>query len=713
MAAIKFIKRTVALDGNSISEQLPASFFNNEASAHTFIIAAMRGGEPLMLSGAVSGVFLNPNDAAIPLSGSIVDGAAVLTLSDNCYALSGRFTLTIDVAGATVYECNSRIKRRSSGTAYDPDDELSVATLSQVIAEMRSVMAGLDDYVENAENAIVGKGQDVLASIPSDYTALTDKVAMISESTANLIIPEYAIADAVINSSGVVISMAATYGYVLHVAPVTSGQKYTFLTNDASRLYGFFSTVPEMASTTYNNSRVTNIGSGALTITAPITGYIAFRSENHYATPMINAGDAAQPYEEPYTAKDTVAREKLEALDGLLTPGNALLYDGLKASDTFSPYAGPDFYSICTVTKGTKVISFSGIYGNSITAYLVFVYTNGGNYYIEKSLPLSAGNGSTFVDTPINYVPLHDCYLFCNEFGFAVSSTRSEIPLIATIGGGAVSNVRNGTRPLDYTCKITVETFAGGVADLLANDRMDSVLFRASCVSMIQTMGTCGDSYAAGMIGLTNPNRMLQDTNRSWGKVLGRNYGIDVSVYALGGVTTKNYLIESSCLPKLLSESAKELYAISLGHNDMYYTDSQGYTPQQIAAYVGSVSSLDGDWQHYPDTLIGNYGKIVEQIAAHAPRALIVLLRQTRPYASLSGGTEINNAISAIGQHYGLPVFDPELDPYLSSDVWISTMSRNHPLYTGYAGLAEAFARLFAYYTTVYPAYFGAFGTAE
>jgi hypothetical protein len=40
-------------------------------------------------------------------------------------------------------------------------------------------------------------------------------------------------------------------------------------------------------------------------------------------------------------------------------------------------------------------------------------------------------------------------------------------------------------------------------------------------------------------------------------------------------------------------------------------------------------------------------------------------------------------------------------------------MSRNHPLYMGYAGLADAFARLFAYYTTVYPAYFGAFGTAE
>ena len=141
MAAIKFIKRTVALDGNSISEQLPASFFNGENTAHTFIIAAMRGGESIALSGAVSATFLNANDAVVTITGSIVDGAAVVTLSNDCYALSGRFTLTIDVNGATVYECQSRIKRRSSSTAYDPTGEISVATLSALIAEMRTATA--------------------------------------------------------------------------------------------------------------------------------------------------------------------------------------------------------------------------------------------------------------------------------------------------------------------------------------------------------------------------------------------------------------------------------------------------------------------------------------------------------------------------------------------------------------------------------------------
>lgn len=174
MAAIKFIRRTVALDGNSISEQLPASFFNSENTAHTFIIAATRGGEPLTLTGTVSATFLNPNDAVVVITGSIVDGAAVVTLSSPCYALSGRFILTIDVNGATVYECQSRIKRRSSGTAYDPDDEISIAALSAEIAAMRQATAAANSAASTANSAasIANSAASAIASVAVDKIGL-------------------------------------------------------------------------------------------------------------------------------------------------------------------------------------------------------------------------------------------------------------------------------------------------------------------------------------------------------------------------------------------------------------------------------------------------------------------------------------------------------------------------------------------------------------
>lgn len=177
MAAIKFIKRVMALDGGSVSDPSPNAFFDGEQGAHTFIIAAMRGGEPLTLSGAVSATFLNPNDAVVSLSGSIVSGAAVVTLTDACYALSGRFTLTISVNGAVVYECQSRVRRRSSSTIYDPSGEISAATLSAEIAEMRTATAAANTAT-TAANTAANNANVAAANVEHNYNALKTVIGL-------------------------------------------------------------------------------------------------------------------------------------------------------------------------------------------------------------------------------------------------------------------------------------------------------------------------------------------------------------------------------------------------------------------------------------------------------------------------------------------------------------------------------------------------------
>lgn len=179
MAAIKFIKRTVALDGGSIAETLPESLFDGEQTAHKFIISAVRGGEPLTLSGAVSATFLNANDAVVALSGSIESGAAAVTLSNACYDLSGRFTLAISVAGAVIYKATGRIVRRDSGTAYDPDDELTVAALSDEIAEMRSAT---DDA-----NSAAAAANTAAENIQDDLAKKFGYIATISSTDNNLL----------------------------------------------------------------------------------------------------------------------------------------------------------------------------------------------------------------------------------------------------------------------------------------------------------------------------------------------------------------------------------------------------------------------------------------------------------------------------------------------------------------------------------------------
>jgi hypothetical protein len=72
----------------------------------------------------------------------------------------------------------------------------------------------------------------------------------------------------------------------------------------------------------------------------------------------------------------------------------------------------------------------------------------------------------------------------------------------------------------------------------------------------------------------------------------------------------------------------------------------------------------------------------------------------------MNNGAELNNAISEIGADYNIPVLDPEDDPYLSSAIYVQTQVHNHPVFSGYAGMAEAFNRLFNKATIDYWDYF-------
>ena len=186
MAAIKFIKRTISLDGGPVTDPSPNAFFDGEQAAHTFIIAAVRGGQPLTLSGAVSATFLTPNKTVIALTGSIVSGAAVVTLSDDCYALTGWFTFTIDVNGATIYECQSRVRRRSSSVIYDPTGEISAAALTAEIAEMRTATAAAATAT-TAANTAANNANTAAANVEHNYNSLRSVIGLKRKTPSNTV----------------------------------------------------------------------------------------------------------------------------------------------------------------------------------------------------------------------------------------------------------------------------------------------------------------------------------------------------------------------------------------------------------------------------------------------------------------------------------------------------------------------------------------------
>lgn len=201
-------------------------------------------------------------------------------------------------------------------------------------------------------------------------------------------------------------------------------------------------------------------------------------------------------------------------------------------------------------------------------------------------------------------------------------------------------------------------------------------------ISTFQTIGVCGDSYTAGAIYVGN-QFIGEKKEVSWGRIIGRLNGVDVSVFARSGATTKSFLTDSACLPLLLSSPQKELYILNLGINDAGYA-------------LGTLDDIKSDYNQNPDTYYGNYGRIIEQIKNYAPNAKIVIMKVLASNYSDAGYKWSSNAIEEIAIHYGIPCIDTLNSPFLRSD-WLTNnckVNGGHPTAIAHSGIAKAVTNL-------------------
>ena len=136
-------------------EALQGMAFQAEDGGHTFEISGVDDqGNPVELSGTVAGVFRRPDNADIALTGDALDGKVYVTLTDSCYAVSGRFGLTIFVTSGgkkvAVYAAIGTVSQTSGG-AVAGDTPQDVVDLINAIAA-------------------------AVATIPPDYSDLTNSV---------------------------------------------------------------------------------------------------------------------------------------------------------------------------------------------------------------------------------------------------------------------------------------------------------------------------------------------------------------------------------------------------------------------------------------------------------------------------------------------------------------------------------------------------------
>ena len=225
-------------------------------------------------------------------------------------------------------------------------------------------------------------------------------------------------------------------------------------------------------------------------------------------------------------------------------------------------------------------------------------------------------------------------------------------------------------------------------ADIDANRIASYVSF-----SMFSDIGVCGDSFASG--GIYPSGTGITDYDISWPQVLARKCGITAYNYAVGGISTKDWLANSSRgLTKLLSDPAKKMYILNFGINDNTQINAGTFT-------LGTVDDIKSDYTQNPESFFGCYGRIIGNIQTHAPGAPIILLSVARP-------TERNMdaSIQAIAEKCGLPYIQLTDDPYFDSGYFMGSFKNNHPLAYGYSGMASAIERLICRYIAEHPTYF-------
>ena len=193
---------------------------------------------------------------------------------------------------------------------------------------------------------------------------------------------------------------------------------------------------------------------------------------------------------------------------------------------------------------------------------------------------------------------------------------------------------------------------------------------------MFDDIAVCGDSFTIGSI-FVNGVYQGDFLKTSWGKVLGRMIGANVSVYASGGADTNTWQTRSQCLPQLLKDTPHQLYVLCLGINDYAYVTK------------GTIADIHEDYSLNPNTYYGNYGKIIAQIKEHAPTAKIVICKSIVP--SLQNGVYAkyaDDAVEEIANYFGVPYLETKDSVFLNSDLYMGTMEGGHPTAPTYSGLA-------------------------
>ena len=298
-----------------------------------------------------------------------------------------------------------------SGTAWNkvvtnvpaPSNAIYKQTLSNLPSPI-ATFTGADAPIDSLKASIVGVQSGSGDPSPSNVRPISGWTSCVVNRTGKNLV-EGTISGMNVSTTGVINSGS---NYDLNIAKVAQGMTYTFTTDDSAKVYAFFTAKPTSGSTSYNNIRYV----GNDTFTAPIDGYVAFRTNANYAYAQCELGDQATTYESyngnTYTIqfKDssdnplTVYYGNIDICNGkLIVTHIGEFYDG-SFDEGWEKRGKPNQYFRITVAD-------AGTYVDGSIKCNQFEYANITNNNTNIGITVApAGNNQVIGARPSNYLDL-------------------------------------------------------------------------------------------------------------------------------------------------------------------------------------------------------------------------------------------------------------------------------------------------------------------
>jgi len=192
------IRRPWYTDNLLKTDNLTGHVFLGENLAHEFVIHGVDGdGQKVAITGTITASVLRADGGTVWLNGgSIVDGEAHITLTQQCYTVPGQIIISIYSASGNVLTCIycgvGNCNRSRSDTSVDPGTIMP--SVADLIAHIDAVRAGIPADYSSLATQVSSQGGSIntlnsrAAQHESDISALQSDVAVIGD-LANLVTP--------------------------------------------------------------------------------------------------------------------------------------------------------------------------------------------------------------------------------------------------------------------------------------------------------------------------------------------------------------------------------------------------------------------------------------------------------------------------------------------------------------------------------------------